>query len=113
MQNIRISVYTHDEATDGLSKLLAPAAEYSFYTNYDDLISGLPNDKCEAVMIARNGAEGMESARAVKILCPSIPIFWFSDDSGFGAESFRIGCAYFTSAPITKEAINTALERLN
>ncbi len=79
------------------------------FPSYDDLISGLPQCGCELLIVARDGAGGMEGARAARILLPEIPIVWFSDDKGFGPESYRVGCSFFSAAPITRELLLTAL----
>ena len=28
------------------------------------------------------------------------PVIWLSDDEGFGAQSYRLGCTYFHKKPI-------------
>ncbi len=85
--------------------------EVYFHKDYDGLISALSTSCCDGVMIAYPGAEGMESARAAKILCPKCPLIWFSNDQGFGPESFRIGCTYFSLFPITEKELKIALDR--
>ncbi len=81
------------------------------YQTYDDLIGELPRSGCELLIIARDGAGGMEGARAARILQPELPIIWFSDDKGFGPESYRVGCSFFSAAPITRDLLLRALDR--
>ncbi len=81
----------------------------TFFHSYDDFIDRLPRSGCRVVIIAQEGAGGMESARAAKILLPEAPLIWFSDDRGFGPESYRVGCSYFSAAPITRELVLKAL----
>ncbi len=116
---MKLTVLTHREEKDLIEEMLASLSEgdnspheCKFYVTYDDFIAGFPQDRSHAVIIARKGADGMESARAAKLLCPKIPILWFSDDNGFGIESFRIGCSYFTADPIKKEKLQTLLKRI-
>ncbi len=93
-----------------ISGLGLPGVEprYIHYPTYDDLIAELPESGCDLTIIASGGASGMESARAVKILLPHIPLIWLSDDKAFGPESFRLGCSFFSAAPITKELLKSA-----
>ncbi len=82
-----------------------------YFESYDDFISELPASGCDVVIVARPGAAGMETVRSAKILMPGVKVIWFSDDNGFGPESYRIGCAYFSASPITEERITAALRR--
>ncbi len=81
------------------------------FASYDDFIAGLPDSDCDLIIIAQDGARGMESVRAARILLPELPLVWFSDDKGFGPESYRLGCAYFSAAHITRELFICALQR--
>ncbi len=80
---------------------------------YDDFISGLSQSHYGMTIVALDGASGMESARAAKILLPEVPLIWLSDDKAFGPESYRVGCAYFSAAPITQELMRSAFARCN
>ncbi len=112
-----VSIFSDTDKVEIFVKLLSTLSfrssllSYKMYDNYDDFIVGLPSDNCRAVIIARKGADGMESARNAKLIRPDIPLVWFSDDHGFGVESFRIGCAYFSADTLCEERLYTALER--
>lgn len=114
---MKITVFTHKEEIPRYEKLLLALAnettplEYTVYDDYDDFISGFSEEESQAVIVARRGADGMESARNAKVLKPDIPLIWFSDDNGFGVESYRIGCVYFTAEPITEKILSTAFAR--
>ncbi len=112
---MKIAVFTHREDVLQYEKLLLALptgiSEYILYDDYDDFISGFPQDKSCAVIVARRGADGMECARSAKLLKPEIPLIWFSDDKGFGVESYCIGCAYFSAIPVTEELLSAALAR--
>ncbi len=82
-----------------------------FYRNYDDFIVNLPRSICNTVIIAHKGALGMQGARAARILLHRVPVIWFSDDSDFVEESYKIGCNYFSAEPLTEELLNSALNR--
>ncbi len=84
---------------------------FIFYTLYDDFLTELPTIGCDVIIVAQEGAIGMESARAAKILLPSIPLVWLSNDKGFGPESYRIGCTFFSHSPITEKNIFNALDK--
>ncbi len=114
---MNITVFTHKEQSQcfkdcisALSKAGSPF-ECKIYENYDDFISGFPQDNASAVIIARRGADGMESARNAKVMKPNTPLIWFSDDEGFGVESYRIGCTYFSAEAITEKLLSAALMR--
>lgn len=114
---MKITVFTHKEEIPRYEKLLLALAnetiplEYIVYDDYDDFISGFSQGESQAVIVARRGADGMECARNAKVLKPDIPLIWFSDDQGFGVESYRISCAYFSAEPITETLLSTALAR--
>ncbi len=84
---------------------------YRFYVSYDDFLDGYSESGCRIALVAGTGALGMEAARAAKLLLPHIPLIWFAEDEGFGPESYRVGCSFFSAAPITEELLNTAFEK--
>lgn len=112
-----ITIFTHTEQVRCFEELISSLSqagspfECKIYATYDDFIAGYPQDHASAVIVSRCGADGMESARNAKIIQPDVPLIWFSDDEGFGVESFRIGCAYFSAVPVTEELLSTALAR--
>lgn len=75
------------------------------YQDYDSFLSGLGNGCPECIVIAMDGAEGMEGVIAARNSRRDIPILWFSDDGAFGAQSYRLGCAYFHQKPMSPEAL--------
>ncbi len=117
-----ITVFTHREQKQALAQVLSAISarahplDLKFYDTYDDFISSLACDAKDighAVIVARHGADGMESARNAKLMCPDIPLVWLSNDEGFGIESYRIGCAFFSTEEITEALMQTALGRCN
>ncbi len=94
-----------------LSLLRKIPLECKFYESYDDFIQGFPKDPIQTVIVARRGADGMECARNAKLMRPDIPIIWLSDDNGFGIESYRIGCAFFSADTLTEDLLIAALKR--
>ncbi len=85
--------------------------ECILYDNYDEFIGGVSGSGCHMMVVARPGAEGMEGVRAARILLPEVPLLWFSDDKGFGPESYRAGCSYFSAEPLTPELLEHACIR--
>ncbi len=63
------------------------------------------------VIIISNGAIGMEAAHITRKKDLEVPLLWFSDDIGFGMESHRLNCDYFSIKPITEEKIQRAFQR--
>ncbi len=115
---MKITIFTHAEEVPGFEQLMAALSnargmplECNYYETYDDFIKGFPRDKSQAVIVARRGADGMECARNAKLMRPSVPLVWLSNDNGFGVESYRIGCAFFSAEPLTHELLSTALAR--
>ena len=53
----------------------------------------------------------MEGVIAAKSLLKNVPVVWFSNDSGFGAQSYRLGCAYFHPKPVSAEILSAAIAK--
>ncbi len=110
--SVKISVFANNDKKEMLQELLSPySIEQIFYESYDEFINELPERKSDILIVARDGADGMESVRAAKILLPNTRIIWFSNDQGFGPESYRVGCSYFSALPISAEILARALKR--
>ena len=43
--------------------------------------------------------------------CKDVPVLWFSDDNGFGVQSYRLGCAYFHKKPVSPQVLSAAIAR--
>ncbi len=116
---MKITVFTHTEQAKDFAAMLTALSrdrallQYRLFETYDDFIQGFTQEESQAVIVARRGADGMESARNAKLLQPSVPLVWLSDDPGFGVESYRIGCAFFSSEPITESLLKLALRKCN
>ncbi len=115
---LKLTVFTHREEAAEFKELINSLSdsreislECNYYDNYDDFIRGFPRDESQAVIVARRGADGMECARNARLMCPHIPLIWFSNDKAFGIESYRLGCAFFSAEPITEKTLKTALLR--
>ncbi len=109
---MKICIFANEHKHTCLQELLKSHSENCiFYEDYDEFIDRLPQENGDILIVARDGADGMESVRAAKVLLPNIPLIWFSDDKGFCPESYRVGCNYFSAAPISEEIIKKALKR--
>ncbi len=115
---MNISIYSYEQERSHLKDLLESQCQRQhrrpvlrFFENYDSFIQNLPQGRCDLVIVARDGADGMEGARAAKDLLPKVPLVWFSDDNGFGPQSYRMGCAYFAARPITDDLVARAIAR--
>ena len=78
---------------------------------YDTYLLQLKAEKADLVFITECGANGMEAVMAAKNVQPDIEVVWFSDDAGFGVQSYRLGCAYFSAETVTSETIEEAIRR--
>ena len=56
----------------------------------------------DLIIVLADGADGMEG---------DTPVIWLSDDEGFGAQSYRLGCTYFHKKPIPLEKLKEALHK--
>ena len=81
--------------------------EYNACRDYDGFIRDL-RAPCDAVFVLADGADGMEGVIAARDLKPDTPLVWFSDDKGFGPQSYRVKCAYFAPKPLTPDKLQTA-----
>lgn len=81
------------------------------YPDYDSFLAGLGDSLPDCIVITMNGAEGMEGVIAAKNVWRDVPILWFSDDVGFGAQSYRLGCAYFHQKPVPPETLSAAISK--
>ncbi len=115
---MKITILTHTEQVPGFRQLMASLSgsfktplDCSYYESYDDFIRGFPRDTSQAVIVARRGADGMECARNARLMRPSVPLVWLSDDRGFGIESYRIGCTYFSAERVTEELMSAVISK--
>lgn len=81
------------------------------HSERDSFLTGLSGSPPDSVDVAMNGADGMEGVIAAKTVFRNIPVLWFSDDGGFGAQSYRLGCAYFHKKPLSPEILSAALAK--
>ena len=58
-----------------------------------------------------DGADGMEGVIAAKNVCGEVPVLCFSNDGGFGAQSYRLGCAYFHKKPVSAQILSAAIAK--
>ena len=79
---------------------------------YDTFLSYLSEDAPQAIFILMDGAIGMEGVIAAKNLCPSCPVVWISNDKGFGIQSYRLGCVFFSDKPLTAKKVKIAFMRI-
>ena len=79
---------------------------------YDTFLSYLSEYAPQAIFILMDGATGMEGVIAARNLYPRCPVAWISNDKGFGIQSYRLGCAFFSEKPLTKKKIAIAFERI-
>ena len=81
------------------------------YAKYDGFVAALSQNPPDCIVIMASGANGMEGVIAAKSICRSAPVLWFSDDDGFGVQSYRLGCAYFHKKPVSPQVLSAAIAR--
>lgn len=64
-----------------------------------------------AAVVLSDGAAGMEAAMIIRRLCPQLPLIWFSDDSTFAVQAYRLDAAYFAQKTHMKDRVACALKR--
>ena len=84
---------------------------FSMPDGYDSYLEELNRGEAHMIFVSGDGADGMEAVIAARNLRPNTAVIWFSDDEGFGAPSFRLGCSYFSSGPITEDVLANAISR--
>lgn len=87
-------------------------SDIHFVSDYDEMRCSLAEREYELVIVIQNGAAGMETCMCAKRMCPKIHVFWYSDDAHFGPQSYRIGCTYFATEPVTAEKLRKAFDRV-
>ena len=81
------------------------------FSEQEKLIPALMEKCPAAVWVMMEKAAGMEGVIAVRRIYPNIPIVWFSNDSGFAPQAYRLHVNYFTLMPINEDKIMTALKK--
>ena len=81
------------------------------YAEYDGFVTALSQNLPDCIVIAMDGADGMEGVIAAKSVCKDVPVLWFSDDNGFGVQSYRLDCTYFHKKPVSPQVLSAAIAR--
>ena len=81
------------------------------YLDYDSFITGLGESPPDCIVIAMDGADGMEGVIAAKSVCKNVPVLWFSNDNGFGAQSYRLGSANYQKKPVSPRVLSAAIAK--
>lgn len=112
---MRVLIYGTKADSDEIVDMLKSSGKPHLYVQTDDtdtfleeLVKAPPN----LIIVADNGASGMEHTISAKKVRPDTPLFWFSDDKDFGAQAYRLNCAYFSVKPVTVQKILSAVERI-
>lgn len=88
------------------------APEFCGRSQFDDFYIQLVDYRPDLIIVAIDGAEGMEGVRRSKRVLPDVPVFWFSNDRNFATEAYRLDCAYFSSKPVMSEKYQRAFARI-
>lgn len=113
---MRLILYGTDTDKLELAEMISSIPELSYrhiciedHSQRDSFLTGLGGSPPDGIVVAMNGADGMEGVIAAKTAFRDIPIVWLSDDGDFGAQSYRLGCAYFHKKPLSSEILSAAL----
>lgn len=115
---MRLFIYGTETDRNEFADSLAGLPEWGYrkiqligYSNYDSFIAGLAEGPPDGIVIAMDGADGMEGVIAAKSVCENVPVLWFSDDNGFGVQSYRLGCTYFHKKPVSPQILSAAIAK--
>lgn len=82
-----------------------------YFAEQEELIPALMKECPAAVWVMKENAAGMEGVIAVRRIYPRISVVWFSNDSGFAPQAYRLHVDYFALMPADKDKIYTALKK--
>lgn len=115
---MKILIYAHADEHSCLTEMLTEHSMMQYrqlnltvQDEFDNFAQSLQREEFDVVLVAADGASGMESVIAAKNVQPGTKVIWFSDDRYFGAQSYRLDCSYFGVKPVTPEKIKKAFER--
>lgn len=115
---MRLILYGTEADTSELTAMISAIPELSYrhirienHADRDSFLTGLGGSPPDGIVVAMDGASGMEGVIAAKTLFRDIPVLWFSNDGGFGAQSYRLGCTYFHQKPISPEVLSAAIAK--
>lgn len=103
------------QATSETVKALDLLSKYSHESccvdDLEELYKVLVDWEPSLLIVLADGVEGMEAVYCSRERRPGLPVFWFSDDRGFGMQSYRLNCAYFSTKPVTPDKLAHAIFR--
>lgn len=85
--------------------------EVQYLEEQEELIPVLMEECPAAVWVLMENAAGMEGVMAIRRIYPELPVVWFSNDSGFAPQAYRLQVDYFAPVPLNEDKINTALRK--
>ncbi len=95
-----------------IKSLVFQSIEHTIVDDYENIHQSVIDGDADVAVIVENGAGGMEAVYRIRESGCNIPVFWFSDDRDFAVQSYRLGCAYFSTKPVTAEKFQKAFTRL-
>lgn len=113
---MRVLIFTKEKQTyDNLAdtiRIMIPHLQTQQADDYDRFRRELAHQRWNLVVVAAPGAQGMEICIGARKIRPRIPLFWFSDDPLFAAQSYRLDCTYFGVMPVSGRMMENALSRI-
>ena len=114
--NVKTLIFGEYQECRAVSEMLDQHAMLTCHEHlHVDDLEGLEEKLVEwnptLVIVLADGAKGLECVFRTRECRPSLSVFWFSDDREFGMQSYRLGCAYFSTKPVTEEKLSHAIRR--
>lgn len=81
---------------------------WTYANDYDEFRKILSDANQNLMVVMIDGARGMEACIGARKIRPNMPLFWFSNDDGFGPQSYRLNCTYFGIKPVMEQSIKMA-----
>lgn len=96
------------------SSIIRETLYVSLYSCGEEFLSGFCPGKFDAVFLDNlmDGISGMETARRLRAIDPSIPIIFITTEESFALEGYTVQAMDYIIKPVTKDRLSSVMNRL-